>query len=330
MPVTPAAVPRSVVDAVAELVASIATERGSPCVGAHHVLDCKPGQRAVLLVELREPVVLTGGDGQPVDRLYAKVFDDATRAERVERTLEVLWHRVRAGNPTFGLPQPLASRRNPSLLLIAPVRGRPLAELHADRAPWAAVGRWLARLHTADVALPVRYEMSGELRTLQYWGADMAAAGVPTALLDRYRSLIDRTESMAARAAPATVGPIHRDLHQEHVYVDGTDSIGVIDLDEARLGDAHVDLGHLCAHLALAAVPSAAVAAVLEAWTVAAGRGVELEPLALATAMAGLKVARQRTCGFGPSPRPIGDDRWPIVARALDLAHDALQGDMPT
>ena len=326
---TRAAISRPVADAVDELVAAVATERGPPRVGAHHVLDHKPGQRSVLLVELREPVVLVGGDGQPVDRLYAKVFDDATRAERVERTLELLWHRVRAGDRSFGLPQPLASRRNPSVLVIAPVRGRPLAELDADRAPWAAVGRWLGRLHTADVDLPVQYEMSGEVRTLRRWSADMAAAGLPVALLDRYRSLIDRTEAMATRATPTTVGPIHRDLHQEHVLVDGTESIGVIDLDEARFGDAHVDLGHLCTHLALASVPASAAAVLLDAWAVATGRGVELEPMALATAMAGLKVARQRTCGFGPSPRPIGDDRWPVVARALDLAHDALQGDMP-
>ena len=165
--------------------------------------------------------------------------------------------------------------------------------------------------------------------TLRRWSNEVSATQAPAALVHRYEALIDRAVAMATSIdlTQPMIGVIHRDLHQEHLIIDGLDRVAAVDLDEARLGDPHVDLGHLYAHLTLADVPDHSITRVFEAWSAAADRCIEDTPLRLATALACLKIARQRTTGFGVAPRPIGDDRWPVAMSALDLAASALRGD---
>ena len=332
MPLSDVGEPNVVTETLAGLVAGIATERGSPAIARQVVVTHKPGQRAALLLQLVEPIVLTGSDGRLVDHLYAKVFSEVDRGARSMQTLQLLWDQTRCADPSFGLPQPLAWSPEPSILVIGSVPGRALAEVFDSAggpSRWAAVGRWMARLHCSEPPLPRRYDLDGEVLTLRRWSGEVAATRAPAVLVERYEALIDRAVEMATSidlTQPMT-GVIHRDLHQEHLIIDGVDRVGAVDLDEARLGDPHVDLGHLYAHLALAAVPDRSIAMVFEAWSAAADRPIDERSLGLATALAGLKIARQRTTGFGVAPQPIGDDRWPAAMRALDLAASALRGD---
>ena len=73
MPLSDVGEPNVVTETLAGLVAGIATERGSPAIARQVVVTHKPGQRAALLLQLVEPIVLTGSDGRLVDHLYAKV-----------------------------------------------------------------------------------------------------------------------------------------------------------------------------------------------------------------------------------------------------------------
>ena len=313
---------------LAERVAAVPTERGV-AAAEQRVIDRKAGQRVVVRIALREPVLLAGGDGIEVDHLYAKVFDDPVRGARVNETLRMLWSNVRAGDASFGLPQPLAFDVDPCVLLLAPVRGVALLDANAGDAAWTRVGRWLGHLHASRAALPVRYDRNAELRTLRGWRADIVVAGAPDELLRQYGAIIDRFDVRTGDVSTAPIGPIHRDLHHEHIIIRrvGDDAaVSVIDLDEARLGDAHVDLGHLLVHLELAGVAPGSFALVIDAWRHRTGRDIENAPMATATALAGLKVARQRACGFGVAPRPIGEARWIEMRRALDVAINALDG----
>ncbi len=322
--------PTLVDERLAELVRGIPTTHGTPIVARQRVVSHKPGQRTVALVELVEPVVLAGGDGRLEYRLYVKFFSEAERGARSMLTLELLWDEARGRDVSFGLPRPLAWSNDPPLLVLGAVPGRALADIAPEEAPWDAIGRWMANLHQLRAPLPRRYDFDGEMLTLRRWSTEIASAGAPDGLVRRYDELIDDIVAGAPTdAGPTMTGVIHRDLHQEHLIVDRRGRVGVVDLDEARLGDPHVDLGHIYAHLILASVSRRLVLTMLDAWSTATGRAIDATALRVATAMAGLKIARQRTTGFGVHPMPVGDDRWPAAQLALDLAADALRADIP-
>ncbi len=280
------------------------------------------------MVELVEPVVLVGGDGRLEDHLYVKLFSEAERGARSMVTLGLLWDESRGRDVSFGLPRPLAWSDDPPLLVLGAVHGRALADIRPDEVPWDAIGHWMANLHQLHAPLPRRYDFDGEMLTLRRWSTEIASAGAPDDLVRRYDALIDDIVAAAPinPGRPMT-GVIHRDLHQEHLMLDHRDRVGVVDLDEARMGDPHVDLGHLYAHLVLASVPRRLLLTMLDAWSATTGRDIDAPNMCVATAMAGLKIARQRATGFGVHPMPVGDERWLAAKRALDLAADALRAD---
>ena len=332
-----------IADIVTSLVAAVATLGARAEVAGLTVLDHKPGRRTVLGVGLARSVVLRGGDGLTTDRLFAKVFADERLGASAHETLTLLWDRTRAGDASFGLPQPLVFRNRPAVLLVGAVHGTPLIDAvragsvlaaggPSDRERWAALGRWMARLHTSDAPLPRRYDIGAELRTLRAWSSEIADAGAPRGLVDRYDAIVERaadearpTDAAGCSSTSSMRGPIHRDLHHEHAFVNAAGSVGVIDLDEARIGDPHTDLGHVYAYLTLASLAPTSVTAVFDGWRDATGDTIVPGAMSSATALACAKIARQRSCGFGPAPRPTGIERWREATRALDLATEALR-----
>ena len=320
--------PTPVGERLAGLVGGIPTTHGTPAVARQRIVSHKPDQRTVTVVELVEPVILAGGDGRLEDRLYVKVFSEAERGARSMLTLGLLCDEARDRGVSFGLPRPLAWSDDPPILVLSAVPGRALADIAPRDVPWDAIGHWMATLHQLRAPLPRRYDFDGEMLTLRRWSTEIASAGAPDGLVRRYDALIDDIVAAAPMNAdrPMT-GVIHRDLHQEHLIVDRSDRIGVVDLDEARLGDPHVDLGHLYAHLVLASVSRHLLVTMFDAWSATIGRDIDAPAMGVATALAGLKIARQRATGFGVHPMPVGDERWPAAQRALDLADDALRAD---
>jgi aminoglycoside phosphotransferase (APT) family kinase protein len=155
------------------------------------------------------------------------------------------------GSPgmAFSVPAALPGPEGLRTFLMEHVPGRPVADWlvpGGDAAPFRATGRALAAFHAAAVDPGRAWTAQDELAV-----ADRALA----AASDRHPGAANRIADLRrwagtlSRAIPS--GPpvlLHRDFHPDQALVDG-ESICLIDLDLAALGDRHVDLGNLLAHL---------------------------------------------------------------------------------
>ena len=182
----------------------------------------------------------------------------------------------------------------------------------ADGARLAA--RWLARLHTSDVALPRAFSLDQEEQTTREWAAVIGSRS--SDLADRANALAEGWPAGVRAAGPVAAVPIHKDFHPGHVLVG--DDVYVIDLDEARCGDPTFDVAHFCSYLELlAAGPSgtAARTAFLEEYAEATGWS---DPGTYRSfcAYTWLKIAKQCAVGSGPHRTGPGD-RHEHVGRAL-------------
>ena len=236
----------------------------------------KPGRRA--LVEFQ-----TETDMGPC-RWLAK-----TRSKRPDHASPALHRALRArgfdGRPdtAFGVPAALPGPVGQRTFLMAHVPGRPLAdwlEPGADPAPFRATGRALAAFHEAAVDPGRVWRAEDELAVADR--ALAAAAERDPAAADRFAGLRRWAQSLA-RAIPAEPPVLlHRDFHPDQALVDGA-RIWLIDLDLAALGDRHVDLGNLLAHLTEYAIRrfgdpnalAAAARAFLDGYADAGGRWSE-------------------------------------------------------
>jgi aminoglycoside phosphotransferase (APT) family kinase protein len=145
----------------------------------------------------------------------------------------------------------------PDLGLVATglVPGRPFGSLlDAPEALPAALelGAALATLHAAPAPgwLPP-HDAAAEARLVRAF-AERAGRHVPEArapLLARAAAAAGRLEHLPA-VDPA---PLHRDLHDGQVLVDGA-RVGLIDFDTLAAGDPALDVGNLLAHLDLRAL----------------------------------------------------------------------------
>jgi aminoglycoside phosphotransferase (APT) family kinase protein len=171
----------------------------------------------------------------------------------------------------------------------------------------ADAGRWLSRLHRSEVDLPRVLDASHEAESAASWAALVG---------ERHCEIAAPAASLArvlAAAVPAPAGrpvPIHKDFQYQHVIV--SDSVGVVDLDEARMGDPAADVAHFAAYLRLLAVRADAADGVADAWArsfcdaYGSDTGTEFAWYAAHTCM---KIAKQLTTGRGPRPRPEGGAR---------------------
>lgn len=115
----------------------------------------------------------------------------------------------------------------------------------------AAVGDSLSLLHRAAVGRSTpTHDAAAELAVCRRW-IDLAAA----------HGLLDQTDPTIARAwqwavgglhsSPAVLAPVHRDLHDKQLLIDGNGGIGLLDLDLLAAGDPALDLANLMVHLEL-------------------------------------------------------------------------------
>lgn len=174
------------------------------------------------------------------------------------------------------------------------------------------VGAALALLHAGPVAgWPIR-STARELTSLHALAHDVGA------LLPDERA---RLSSLAAIIAPQLAGarhplvPTHGDCYAKQFLIDRT-VLGVIDFDEAALGDAHADLALFLAHLhrdaargTLCESRVGAVESALLAGYTAAGGSVDRRWLALRLADALLRLT--------PHPFRHRHPDWPVLTRAL-------------
>jgi Ser/Thr protein kinase RdoA (MazF antagonist) len=156
---------------------------------------------------------------------------------------------VGAGPSDPVVPEVLHEDRSRGLVILSEVPGRPLREalLAVDesecRRAGAALGSWhVFWLGTAPA--PLRpHTAERELEILSGW-ADRAH---PT-IAERVRRAA-HAFSVAPEWPIATV--VHRDLYEEQILLGSR--VGLIDLDDAALGPAELDVGNLLAHVDLLA-----------------------------------------------------------------------------
>ena len=211
-------------------------------LGSATLLDRKEG-RALLTYEL------SAGPAAGPRAVMAKLFSSLEQAERVDRTLGTLRDEVFRPGSGLGLPKPLGVVPQLALLVYQPVEGVRLDLLPEASAAAAAreAARWLAELHGSSVELDRRLDVAHEVENARHWATlALRRLGSPAAgALELVTRLEDRSRSLPSAADV----PIHKDFHHAHVLA-GTE-LSVVDLDEARMGDAAFDLAHFCANLRL-------------------------------------------------------------------------------
>jgi hypothetical protein len=177
------------------------------------VLRHKPGRRVATLVRTQ--------GGPAVLKLY---YEERAAGNH-------LWlQTLRLGAGLVEVPRPIAVGPGGHAGLLEYVAGRTLRELSgADFvAACEELGRILARLHASDVQLGRDWTAQSEIDSLAHRYSSRGGPWVPP--------------------APDTLVPTHRDLHPGQVVV-APGAVRLIDLDQAAMAPAGLDVGRFLAHL---------------------------------------------------------------------------------
>jgi len=92
---------------------------------------------------------------------------------------------------------------------------------------------------------------------LERWARTLdahAAAGPAALAAARVRGAVPGVAEALLGPAPAPAVPLHRDLHDGQVLVDGGGRVAFLDVDTLAAGEAALDLANLLVHLELAAL----------------------------------------------------------------------------
>ena len=270
------------------------------------LVDHKPGHRALLAYRTTGELF--------AETIYGKAFSTTAGAARSFDLLTRL--------TGFSVPRPLGVVPELALVVYAPVPGRSLDTMVGSETFTQGVaggGQWLAVLHRSALDLPRVLDAGHEADNAASWAElvgdrhpNRAAAAARLA-----RALVADVPQPAGRPVP-----IHKDFQYQHVIV--SDGVGVVDLDEARMGDAAADVAHFSVYLRLLALRTGAPDGTRDGWVRsfrdAYGRDTgrtDDTTLAWYAAYTCMKIAKQLTTGRGPRPRPEGGAREHQLGWAL-------------
>jgi len=254
---------------------------------------------------------VTGLDVDGPVNLVAKVFEDRSRAELLYRHLTALSSGPFADG-RWSVPAPLAYLPHLALVLYRAASGVPLSAVQTQSAALDGVrdaAGWLARLHLSRTCLPRAFDTGQEIRTAQQW-AEAVAIHDPS-LREAAHRLAVRWPT-AARPRIDTFVPIHKDFHPGHVLIDRR--VCVLDLDEARLGEAAYDLAHFCVYLEWSGEQAERLrTAFLQEYVRVTGWSDD-GAFARYSAYTWLKIAKQLAVGSGPWREAGADQGWTPAA----------------
>ena len=286
----------------AALTDALGTDVGA--VAAIEVLEHKPGRRALLRFD-------TAGAGT----VYGKVFPDRAQAERTHDLMARITGAVRT-------PPPLG--RVDAMVVYEPLVG-PALDDHVGTDAFITglqgAGRWLADLHGSRLDLPRVLDPEHEAANATAWSTTVGQA---------FPDLAAPAVALAARLGAAVLAPtgapvpIHKDFHFQHVITG--DRIGVVDVDEARMGDPLFDVGHFVANLHLLALRRGVTDSEREQWIASfcQDRWSDEPRLRWYIAYTCVKLAKQLANGQGPRPRPEGTGRHDQAAWTLDRGLEVM------
>ena len=182
-------------------------------------------------------------------RFYAKVYRDEGQGQQTHKVLRKLWSQAGANGEAFTVVRPVSYLSDFRALILEEAPGMTLEEiLLGESDPNQAVRR-------AAQALAAFNQGDAPARTREYLLADHEA------VLERARRLLEWAcpqmrlevesiiEGVLGGLEEVPLGPTHRDLKPDHIFVDGERTI-FIDLDSFAKADPVLDPAHLLARLA--------------------------------------------------------------------------------
>src|SRR5215211_181853 len=181
-------------------------------------------------------------------RFYAKVYRDEGQGQQTHQVLRELWRRTSANGEGFTVVRPLAYLSDLRALILEEAPGTPLDEiLLQDRDPIGAVRRVaqaLAAFNQGDApATTQRHLFADQLAVLER-ARRLLGWACPHLRLE-VESII---EGVLGGLEEVPLGPTHRDLKPDHIFVDGERTI-FIDLDSLAKADPVLDPAYLLARL---------------------------------------------------------------------------------
>jgi hypothetical protein len=211
----------------------LAAASASP--GPPEVLRYRPRRRAVL--RSRHPA---GG------AIYTKVLPP-TRARRALRAARAVCPDAHP-ELRLALPSPAPA---PGALWLHPLTGRPLRDLLVSGAPLPAPSRLAGISHDlAAMARPPAPMPDSPARARVETASD--AAALAGHLLPALIPLLDKLVEAVAWGVDWDLGelrPVHGDLYEAQILVDGDGRLGLLDLDDLGLGDPLLDAATFSTHL---------------------------------------------------------------------------------
>ena len=181
-------------------------------------------------------------------RFYAKVYRDEGKGQQTHQALRALWKEARANGEGFTVARPLAYLSGLRTLLQEEAPGTPLEEiLLGDRDATAAVRRVaqaLAAFNQGDAPATTRPHFLADQVAVLERARRLLGWACPH-LRDEVESII---EGVLAGLQEVPLGPTHRDLKPDHIFVDGERTI-FIDLDSLAKADPVLDPAYLLARL---------------------------------------------------------------------------------
>ena len=213
------------------------------------ILKHTPGHRCALGYTLDGPGVKR--------RLFGKVFS-GQRGPEILETME----RLAAAIPrqVLLIPRPVGHLPDLRLLLTEYLDGTPLApSLYqgTSEAPARRIAAALATLHECEARFVRRWSAQQEWANTEEWFARSPLSAAPCS--ERVKGLLRMLSRRAALLPEVSEGPVHRDFYAEQIRDCGGQS-ALLDLDDARLGDAALDIGNFLAHLKLRSLQFAELA----------------------------------------------------------------------